>query len=55
MIIMYFRRLGVSYVAATLGATGTALGLNKMVKVTSQLRYLVSLILGLIVSLSVTM
>ena len=27
------RRLGVSYVAATTAATATALGLNKMVKV----------------------
>ena len=29
------RRLGVSYVAATTAATGTALGLNKLVAVSS--------------------
>jgi len=33
--VLCYRRLGGSYVAATLGATGTALGLNNLVKVSS--------------------
>jgi len=36
--VLSCRRLAVSYVAATLGATGTALGLNSLVKVSSHLR-----------------
>jgi len=35
-VLRHCRRLGVSYVAATLGATGTALGLNSLVKVSSR-------------------